>query len=918
MVENANDGILIASGEGVHVYANRRAYEITGYTPDELLNTRIEDLAHPDELDHIRERFLKRIQGEASPRQYETRIVRKDGAVISIEVTASKTTWKAAPSAFVIIRDITERKKLQEEQVQNEQRFRAIFEGSLDAIFLADPESGVVIDANPAAEELLGRSRAEIVGLHQTLVHPPRLKDYAKQVFQDYVMDKEQERHVEMPVLCADGSEKPVEILAHVIQIDGVPLVYGIFRDITERRRVENAIRYRMEFEALITSISTKFINLLPEEMDHGIDLALREIGEFADVDRSYLFRFNEDGKTMDNTHEWCANGIDPQIRNLQGISVEDFRWVTAPIKRSQAVHIPRVADLPDEARIEKEEFQSEGIKSLVLVPTPLAGSASGFLGFDSVREEKTWSEDVISLLRIVGEIIANALDRKQTLEALQEAEERWRSIAEYSPDYILLLNLEGEILYINRTVTDLTREDVMGSSALDHLSEKTRPELEALFRKVLKTAKPEKFEVEFTGTDGIERHIESRVGPVLRAGRVVGFIVRATDITERKRLEQEIAKTQKLESVGILAGGIAHDFNNILTSILTNISMVKMYGELDAETGKMLSDAEKASLRATSLTQQMLIFAKGGVPVKQPLSLPGLIRDSADFALSGSNSRCEYNAHEDLWPVEADEGQIGQVINNLVINADQAMPEGGIISVHAENMTLEPGHDLPLKEGDYVRISLADQGTGIPESHLDKIFDPFFTTKQKGSGLGLSTSFSIVSSHDGHIHVDSRVGEGTTFHVYLPAAKNKKTAKKLKRKRPPSGRGRVLLIDDEEFIRNSTGKVLKRLGYRAEFAEEGARGIRLYEDAMKKGDPFDAVIMDLTIPGGMGGKEAVKKLKIIDPDATIIVSSGYFNDPVMADYKGHGFSGVIVKPYKIEDLGNTIKKALENNKKGT
>ena len=918
LADNANDGILIASGEGVHVYANKRASEITGYTIDELLKIRIEDLAHPDEIALIRENFRKRIRGVTAPHQYETRIIRKDGAVIPIEVTASRTNWKTVPSAFVILRDITARKKLQEELTQNEQRFRAIFEGSLDAIFLADPESGVVLDANPAAEELLGRSREEIVGLHQTQVHPPRLKEYAKQVFQDYIQDREQVRRVEMPVLCADGSEKIVEILAQVIQIDGIPMVYGIFRDITERKEAEDAIRYRMKFEDLITSISTKFINLVPDEMDRGIDDALRAIGEFAGVDRTYLFQFLENGKTMDNTHEWCAIGIQPQIQSLKGIPVEEFSWVTNRIKGGETVHIPRVVDLPPEATAEKEQFQSEGIESLVVVPPLSAGSVTGFLGFDSVREEKTWSEDVIALLRIVGEIIANALDRKWKQEALQEAEERWRSIADQSPDFILLLDPQGKILYINRTVTGLTREDVVITLAFGYLSEKDLHQVREIFRQVLHTAEPQTFDVEYKGNDNINRFIESRVGPVVRAGRVVALIVRATDVTEQKRLEEEIVKIQKLESLGILAGGIAHDFNNILSSILTNISMIKMYGEHDGEIAKMITDAEKGCFRATSLTQQMLTFARGGMPVKKTLSIPGLIRESADFALSGSNSRCEYQIPENLWLMEADEGQIGQAINNLVINADQAMPEGGIITIRTENVTLESGHALPLEKGDYVKTSVTDQGTGIPDKHRSRIFDPFFTTKQKGSGLGLTTCFSIVNRHGGYLGMDSEVGVGTSFHVYLPASKKMLKAKKEKKAKPPTGKGRVLVVDDEGFVRRSLVKVLKRLGYHAASARDGAEGVRLYKKAMKAGNPFDAVIMDLTIPGGVGGKEAVKRLKKADPHATVIVSSGYSNDPVMANYQEHGFKGVMAKPYKIEDLANTIKRALENNKRKT
>jgi CheY-like chemotaxis protein len=257
------------------------------------------------------------------------------------------------------------------------------------------------------------------------------------------------------------------------------------------------------------------------------------------------------------------------------------------------------------------------------------------------------------------------------------------------------------------------------------------------------------------------------------------------------------------------------------------------------------------------------------------------------------------------------DEGQITQVIHNMIINADQAMPGGGTIKIRVENVVTGPEDSLPLKKGKYIKISITDEGVGIPEKHLPKIFDPFYTTKEKGSGLGLSTSFTIVDRHDGTIQVESDTGVGTTFHIYLPASEKDLATEQQEWKKSKIGQGRILLIDDQEAVRRVAGKILERLGYDVEFAEEGAEGIRVYEAAIKQKQPFDMVIMDLTIPGGMGGRETIKELKKTDPKADVIVTSGYSDDPIMSDYRKYGVSGVVAKPYRIDDLAEVIHKVL-------
>jgi signal transduction histidine kinase/ActR/RegA family two-component response regulator len=396
-------------------------------------------------------------------------------------------------------------------------------------------------------------------------------------------------------------------------------------------------------------------------------------------------------------------------------------------------------------------------------------------------------------------------------------------------------------------------------------------------------------------------------------AGVPKRFIGVAEDISYRKRMEDELFRAQKLESLGILAGGIAHDFNNMLTAIVGQIGLARMKLTAGDVLGQRLDEAEKAALRAKGLTQQLLTFAKGGAPVKDTLSLERLVRESAGLVLSGTSIISTLTAVDPLWSVDADGGQIGQALNNLIINACQAMPDGGSLRMGLENSEVEGTADLPLKKGRYVKFTIADEGVGIPPEHLSKIFDPYFTTKEKGSGLGLAVGYSIIKNHGGHIQVESRPGTGTVFTVYLPASKKTAAESRSAEDMHVKGSGRVLFMDDEEMIRQVAGEILGALGYDVEFAREGDEAIECYRKAREEGRPFDAVIMDLTISGGRGGKETIQMLRAYDPGVKAIVSSGYSNDPVMARCGDYGFKEVIVKPYSSAELSRKLHALIAN-----
>jgi CheY-like chemotaxis protein len=380
-------------------------------------------------------------------------------------------------------------------------------------------------------------------------------------------------------------------------------------------------------------------------------------------------------------------------------------------------------------------------------------------------------------------------------------------------------------------------------------------------------------------------------------------------DVTARKKYEEELQKAEKLESIGVLAGGIAHDFNNLLTGVLGNISIARIHAPADGNVQQNLSKAEKACLRARDLTRQLLTFSKGGAPVRKAMSIADILKESAEFSLRGSNVRCEFDLPADLPAVEIDEGQIAQVLNNLIINADQAMPDGGILRVGAGTVEVTGADSLPLKPGRYLRVTVADTGIGIPKEALPRIFDPFYTTKEKGSGLGLTTVYSVVRNHEGLVTVDSEPGVGTTFFLFLPVSRNAPRGEA----KPESGPGkrRVLVMDDEGMVREVALEFLGHLGFEGTAVEGGEEAVAAYRDAREAGRPFSAVIMDLTIPGGMGGKEAVRRLHDLDPGVRAIVSSGYSNDPVMADPARFGFRGVIAKPYRMRELREVLEGVL-------
>jgi PAS domain S-box-containing protein len=506
--------------------------------------------------------------------------------------------------------------------------------------------------------------------------------------------------------------------------------------------------------------------------------------------------------------------------------------------------------------------------------------------------------------------------ERIQAEDALRLSEAQFRSVFEGSAIGITISDMEGHIFACNpayQKMLGFSEKELKQVNFSDLTHSEDLHKHMGLYQELL--AGKRKFftaEKRYINKDGQEVWGQLTVSLVRDESGQPLFVIGLTeDIGQRKLLEIERIKASKLESIGLLAGGIAHDFNNLLTAIIGNIALAKNYSEPESKAFLRMEQAEKALFRSKDLTQQLLTFSKGGDPVKKSVAIDEMIRESASFALRGANVKCTFDIAADLWRSLIDPGQFSQVLQNLVINADHAMPEGGIITISAQNFIATPESRQPLKEGKYVKISFQDHGQGIPLNDLPKIFDPYFTTKKDGSGLGLSIVHSIVNNHEGHIEVDSVSGKGTTFHIYLPASLEKDLKKAPEAPQIVKGSGKILVMDDEEMIRDFAKEMLENLGYDVVLAKEGEEAVTLFQAAKNNGTPFAAVFMDITVPGGMGGKEAIKEMLAIDPNVKGIVSSGYAKDPIMSYYKKYGFAGVVPKPYNLEEMSRELHRVL-------
>ncbi len=567
-----------------------------------------------------------------------------------------------------------------------------------------------------------------------------------------------------------------------------------------------------------------------------------------------------------------------------------------------------------------KKHYRNMGPHGHYCVPIVYKDGVLGviniFVRAGHVREKH--EED---FLRAIANTLAGIIVRRKTEEALQKSRKQLQDITSGLGEGVYVLDARRRLTFMNPEAERLlgwTEQELLHRQVHDVIHGR-----KAHGRSVAADACPvhqvirsgETFRTEddvFVRKDGSLLPVAFVSTPIAEAGRVVGSITAFRDISEKKKMEKELLKVRRLESVGALAGGIAHDFNNLLTAIWGNLALAKMYsqGENDM-VQERLQEAENAARRAKDLTQQLLVFSRGGAPVKRTLSLPTLVQRAVALALSGTKVRFTLSAPDDLWRAPIDEGQISQVIHHLALNAHEALPQGGEIVVRCSNRVVDGNSDLPVEAGEYICLAMQDHGVGISKKNLPLIFDPFFSTKEKRSGLGLATAYAIVSRHGGHVTAASKPGAGTTVTLYLPAARRATAAEEVEPAAPPGALARILVMDDDAMVRTVAGMMLSRLGYEVEFATNGEDAVEIYRQAGERELPFGAVIVDLNVAGGMGGREALKALQALDPDVKAIASSGYSSSPIMADYRQHGFQGALPKPYQIIEMSEVLKSVL-------
>lgn len=522
--------------------------------------------------------------------------------------------------------------------------------------------------------------------------------------------------------------------------------------------------------------------------------------------------------------------------------------------------------------------------------------------------------------LRLINLKLAEQNELLERLNAtLRESEDKFRMTFDFSPDAVTISRLDdGCYVDINQGFTRITgfsRDEAIGKTALELSLWYDPADRGILVQGLRENGYYENFETQFRLKNG--SIIASLISSRLISLKGVPHLLSVTrDITELKNFENEKLKLEKLESLGVLAGGIAHDFNNILTGIMGNISFAKIFLDTTHKSNKPLANAEKAAVRAGELAHQLLTFARGGEPIKRVVSPKHLVDEALSFVLRGSNVKGIVDIPDSIHAIEVDEGQMTQVIHNIIINATQAMPAGGVLTVSVRNEVLNDKNAFALPPGPYLRLTFIDQGCGIPTDDLKRIFDPYFTTKSTGIGLGLSSVHSIVHRHGGHIQADSTVGKGTTFTIHLPSIGKTSTHYQEETSGQPAGEhtgGSILVMDDEEMIIEVASAMLTHLGYIVTTCSNGEEAIDRYKASMDSDTPFLVVVMDLTIPGGLGGKQAAEHILSQFPNACLIVSSGYSNDPIMSNYRKYGFRGAIAKPYNIQKFQEVLGYVLKH-----
>jgi len=854
LFDQSPDGVLLMNGKGDIVDYNDAVHMQLGYTREEFNGLQIADIDPVESEEEIAASFERVIrEGKA---QFEVKHTAKGGELRDVLVMVQRMELEGEIFFHTIWRDITDQKKAETALRESEDKFRSIFNEATDGIMFADADTKIQLGANKAMCRMLGYSSEEVIGLAMEDIHPREALPRIKEVF-----ERQQRGEIslapEIPMLRKDGSIFYADINAAGVTLGGNACLIGIFRDITERKQAEEKLK--------------------ANERRLAESQRIAHIGSWEhNIETNEIFWSNELFRLF---------GLDPAKdvadfhRFFSMVHPEDQSLLQKSIKETLGLHKP--------FNIDYRFIRRDGSTRIIRAMAELMPDSAG------------------KLVRLCG-TGQDITERLLAEEKIKKNEEHIRNILDTVDDGFIVLDRDYRIMSANKAYCNqvsLPYDEVVEKRCYEvsHLVERPCFEMgeECAVRESFMTGASHSAIHRHVNEDGEILFVETKAFPNKdKAGNVVSVIETTRNITERHLLAAEQLKTQKLEAIGTLAGGIAHDFNNLLQGVFGYVSMAKMEAQQPEKVTELLNQAEKALSLSVNLTTQLLTFSKGGNPVKKQIDLRPVVDNATKFALSGSRSDYRLQVDSDLWPAEVDEGQIAQVIQNIVLNASEAMPDGGLVHIAAGNLEAGTG---PRR----VRIVIKDTGTGIPESYRSKIFDPYFTTKPKGSGLGLATSYSIVKNHGGSIEVLSTKNEGTSFTIVLPACM---AAGSELRMVPPSAdvqkqRQRILLMDDETVVRDVAKSMIETLGNDIELASHGEEAIGKYQGALVSDNPFDLVILDLTVKGGLGGRETLRKLLEIDPEVRAVVSSGYSDTSAASEYRDLGFRGLLNKPYTIKDL---------------